>query len=448
MNPICFMVMPFGKKSVANAPAGVPVTIDFDDLWENAYEPALKELGYDTVRADQDSGALIIHEMLERLFFSDLVVADMTIPNGNVYYEVGIRHASKQSGCVLISADWATPLFDTSQMRRIGFTLDNSPVSDTNAEVIKRTLVTGIPMMRDGESPMYTVLPGYPTPDQERATTMKTELRKWSSFQTTLRALSLESDKEKIQQGAEDLISQYKSSPAKWPSGYAIALLMFLRDSIGWSKMLEFIELLPTELQDSPLVKEQGALAMSKIGNETESIAAVELLMKISGESSERQGIIGGRYKRLAAKDEENGNDSRASRNLLKSIAAYERGTALDLADFYCVSNLARLYRQRAAQGDEQRASSASRVTVMACEIALERDPRNEWVRPTLLSAAFDSGDLALATKWCDEVIREGSVLWKLETTIIDLEKSVSLADESIRDDLEKLVTRLENSTN
>jgi hypothetical protein len=36
--------------------------------------------------------------MLERLYFSDLVVADVTIPNGNVYHEIGIRHASRPRG--------------------------------------------------------------------------------------------------------------------------------------------------------------------------------------------------------------------------------------------------------------------------------------------------------------------------------------------------------------
>jgi hypothetical protein len=58
------------------------------------------------VRADQDTGALIITQMIERLYFADLVLADMTIPNGNVYYEVGVRHAAKEIGCVLLAADW------------------------------------------------------------------------------------------------------------------------------------------------------------------------------------------------------------------------------------------------------------------------------------------------------------------------------------------------------
>src|SRR6185436_16491406 len=44
VNPICFMVMPFGKKATGVAAEGVPPMIDFDSLWFNALQPALAEL--------------------------------------------------------------------------------------------------------------------------------------------------------------------------------------------------------------------------------------------------------------------------------------------------------------------------------------------------------------------------------------------------------------------
>src|SRR5215469_4756798 len=111
------MVMPFGKKKT-DAPVGQGLAeIDFDALWDRAFKPAIEKLGYDAVRADQEVGSLIINEMLERLYFSDLVLADMTIPNGNVYYEVGVRHACRDVGCVLLAADWSRQLFDVEQIR-------------------------------------------------------------------------------------------------------------------------------------------------------------------------------------------------------------------------------------------------------------------------------------------------------------------------------------------
>ncbi len=86
------------------------------------------------MRADQDTGALIINQMLERLYFADLVLADMTIPNGNVYYEVGIRHAAKKTGCVLLAADWSKQLFDVAQMRTVRYPMPDGNIGDRDGD--------------------------------------------------------------------------------------------------------------------------------------------------------------------------------------------------------------------------------------------------------------------------------------------------------------------------
>jgi hypothetical protein len=104
---LCFVIMPYGRKATQVEPSSnAPWEIDFNALWDKAFAPTIQSLGYEPVRADQDTGALIITQMIERLYFADLVLADMTIPNGNVYYEVGVRHAAKEIGCVLLAADW------------------------------------------------------------------------------------------------------------------------------------------------------------------------------------------------------------------------------------------------------------------------------------------------------------------------------------------------------
>jgi hypothetical protein len=108
------MIMPYGRKETQAEAGKGPAEIDFNSLWDRGYVPVIKALGYEPVRADHDTGALIISQMLERLYFADLVLADMTIANSNVYYEVGIRHATKEEGCVLLAADWSRQLFDVA----------------------------------------------------------------------------------------------------------------------------------------------------------------------------------------------------------------------------------------------------------------------------------------------------------------------------------------------
>ena len=148
--PVCFMIMPYGRKDTQVEAGRGPAEIDFNALWDHGYVPVIKALGYEPVRADQDSGGLIIGQMLERLYFADLVLADMTIPNGNVYYEVGIRHASKKTGCVLLAADWSKQLFDVVQMRTIRYPLAEGNVLEATASAFQDAIKGGIRSLCDG----------------------------------------------------------------------------------------------------------------------------------------------------------------------------------------------------------------------------------------------------------------------------------------------------------
>lgn len=69
------MVMPYRAKSTGTpAPAGAPDKINFDRLWEAALRPGIDAAGYEPVRANEDVGALIINEMIERRAISDFAV--------------------------------------------------------------------------------------------------------------------------------------------------------------------------------------------------------------------------------------------------------------------------------------------------------------------------------------------------------------------------------------
>src|SRR5262245_51511826 len=142
--PVCFMIMPYGRKATQVEGGRGPAEIDFNALWDRGYVPTINALGYQAVRADQDTGGLIISQMLERLYFADLVFADMTIPNGNVYYEVGIRHAAKKTGCVLLAADWSKQLFDVVQMRTIRYPLPEGYITEATAHAFQAAINTDI----------------------------------------------------------------------------------------------------------------------------------------------------------------------------------------------------------------------------------------------------------------------------------------------------------------
>jgi hypothetical protein len=426
LRPICFMVMPYRTKETrADPPA--PPKVNFDRLWENAFQPVIQELGYEPVRADQDLGALIIQEMLERLYFSDLVMADLTIPNGNVYYEIGIRHAARKSGCVLVGAEWSKPLFDVDQMRQVRYPLPQEDTTEETAVRIRKVLKEAVPGLADGLAPMFQVLPGYPAAVQgDRASSIKDFLQQLSAFQAEVQAVRHAPKAERRERALA--VGKTRGSQQPVIPAVALEILYLLRDFADWQDTLTFIDALPEPIRLLPVVHEQRCLAQSMTGNHLEAIGALEELVKAGGATSEREGLLGGRYKRLwmSATD-----PSDKMRYLNLAIEHYGRGMMLDLNDYFPSCNLPRLYRLRGKKGDADRARAAAEVARLACQRSLQRNPDDEWVRPTQLGMAFDAGDVTAAEELAEQVIQEGAAKWRLATTMADLELAVRQTKET-----------------
>ncbi len=116
----------------------------------------------------------------------------------------------------------------------------------------------------------------------------------------------------------------------------------------------------------------------------------------------------------------------------------------LDLNQYYCSSNLPRLYRQRKRKGDEQRAQSVAPIVVAACERARKRNLADDWLNATLLGAAFDAHDCDKAAELTAEVASQGAARWQIETTLDDLKLSVlQVEDKDTRDHLEAILETL-----
>ena len=444
--PLCFMIMPYGRKPTQAEAGHGPAEIDFNALWDRAYVPVIEALGYEAVRADQDSGALIINEMLERLYFADLVLADMTIPNGNVYYEVGICHAAQKTGCVLLAADWSKQLFDVAQMRTVRYPLPEGEITAPTTTAFQSAVKDGIANLAKGESPMHKVLPGYPGPvDPRKASTMQRQMTDLAAFQTKIRAVRVAPRKQRMQL-AQQLIAEDGSPPRTYQ--VALALSMLMRDSANtvddWKIVLAFLRALPDEFRLTPDMREHGAFAGSQAGNINELIAELQTLIEDFGPTPERLGLLGGRFKRLSSSDAVDPGERTIA--LSQSIERYERGMDLDLNAYYCSSNLPRLYRRRGDEGDEQRAQNVGQVVIAACERAMRQGLADPWLRPTLLGVAFDAGDFGKASELARQVATDGAAAWQLKATLDDLKTSLQyIKDEAIRARFAALIVKLES---
>ena len=104
----CFVLMPFAEP--------------FREVYEAIVE-ALEgpELNFDCTRADElFGGGHIIEDILRCIGTAEIIVADLTTRNPNVFYELGIAHMCKEVGKVLIlTQDMEDVPFDVRQFRCI-----------------------------------------------------------------------------------------------------------------------------------------------------------------------------------------------------------------------------------------------------------------------------------------------------------------------------------------
>lgn len=444
--PICFVVMPFGLRETGAAPPA-PARVNFDLLWERALQPALEKLGYRAVRADQDVGALIIHEMLERLYYSDLVIADISIPNANAYYEVGVRHAARHDGCVLIAADWARPVFDLAQVRHLSYPNPHEAVDAATEAAIIKTLCEQIPLQRHATTPLREAIQGYPNVgrNDKRAHELAGYLENFETLRARIAHVA-DLPPGALRAATVEAILQENPAAETGSASVAVEIVRLLRDVVSrWDQTVDYIEALPEALRNLGYLREQLALAQSKQGDHHAAIVALKQLVALHGDSPERQGLLGGRYKRLHAQAVAAGSDAAAEAALYleRAIAHYENGMQLDLNDYFPSCNLPPLYRLRGKPGDETRARAAIAVARLACERALRLRLDDEWTRPTLLGLAYAEGNLVLAETLAERIGEEGSDRWKLQSTLDTLDAHAAQMPPESRPAFDALTERL-----
>jgi tetratricopeptide (TPR) repeat protein len=165
MKPHAFVAMPFGKKTGHD---GKP--IDFNTIYTDLLKPAIEAAGLAAFRANEEQVAGDIKtDMFQELLIADLVVADLTLDNPNVWYELGVRHALRARGIMLIQGSRDKQPFEIYTDRKLNYNLkDGVPDSATLesdkkalTEMVKATLAS----CHDRKiSPVYQRLPNLQEP--------------------------------------------------------------------------------------------------------------------------------------------------------------------------------------------------------------------------------------------------------------------------------------------
>lgn len=155
-----FIIRPFGTKN----------EINFDAVEQNLIDPALNQLeitGRTTMEIRRQGNIRV--DMFQRLLTADLIIADISIQNANVYYELGVRHALRGKHTFMIRARGAglktdeVP-FDIKTDRYLTYDGVNPSASVDDLVASLRQTINS----ESADSPVFQMLPDLDEQDRAR----------------------------------------------------------------------------------------------------------------------------------------------------------------------------------------------------------------------------------------------------------------------------------------
>jgi hypothetical protein len=152
----CFVVMPFGKKPLPNGQ-----TYDFDKVYRVIISRAVREAGMKPLRADETIGSRLIHsDMFRDLRDRPVVLADLSLENPNVFYELGIRHVMSPTGTVLMCRTGTELPFDVRLSRIIFYKFNGEELDWEEVEETVKALKLALQdaQQNQPDSPVHVLL--------------------------------------------------------------------------------------------------------------------------------------------------------------------------------------------------------------------------------------------------------------------------------------------------
>ncbi|MBI9089992.1 MAG: DUF4071 domain-containing protein [Desulfobacterium sp.] len=455
--PLCFVAMPFGRKRIE--PGGPE--IDFDPIYK-AIQAGVEKSGIDCNRADFDpNGGFIHRSMYEALMVAEFVIADMTLANPNVAYEIGVRHGAGQSNTLLVCAEASTKQlpFDFGPLRHLSYSLQTDcSLTDEAADQLSEAIRDRIERLLEDDplqdNPILQVTGISATVSHEKTDLFVKRLEFAGEMGEKVRqALNLAEPAAAVAE-----LDRLQEKILKQPNVVAqlhtalIAVYLGYREKKAYNKMVALYAALPRELKHATMVLEQLALAQNRLAEDAEKNTdldkaaalrkeALYQLKRIpTGETtSETFGIQGRIYKGQYDASMKKGEQILAEGALDKAITAYENGLLDDPRDYYPGVNAITLRVIRGTPEDENRLSQIIPVVNFALERLPDPTTAQEgyWRNATRFELACAERDWDLARKNLASLLTLPAEPWMRETTMGNL----NLQKETRKDETETVAT-------
>lgn len=414
MKPLCFILMPFGRK-----PTSTGALIDFDRVYADLIAPGVAGADLDPLRADEETSGGIIHKaMFERLILCPYAVADLTLANANVFYELGVRHAFRPWSTVPIIAQDNRLPFDVQMLRTVQYVLGADGIPDpSRSGEAKNSVATLLTAARTGQkdSPIFQLLDMVeaPTIAHEKTDIFREQIEYSNQLKTKL-ATARKAGAEAVAGVERDL-----GKIADVESGVVIDLLLSYRATSAWQQMISLIGKMPPPLAETVMVREQLGLALNRAKRRDEAEEVLTKLIEQRGPSSETLGILGRVYKDRWEDARKSDDELAAQGYLEKAIDAYLSGFEADWRDAYPGINAVTLMEIKDPPDDRRLAILP--VVRYAVERKIAKGKPDYWDYATQIELAVLGGDRDAAMKALAKAAACIREKWEPETTARNL---------------------------
>ncbi|OQW38426.1 MAG: hypothetical protein A4S08_09900 [Proteobacteria bacterium SG_bin4] len=414
MKPLCFVLMPFGKK-----PAISGILVDFDAVYHELIAPAIRAAGLDPLRADEEMAGGIIHKpMFERLILCEYAIADLTTANANVFYELGLRHAVRSSSTLLLFAkDTGQLPFDVAPLRSFLYDLgtDGKP---KDPEIAVASLTTQLQEARQqlADSPVFQLVEGFPDIKRLKTDVFRERVNYSERIKQTL-ANARKQGFEAVSAVERDLAQNAKMADIE--SGVVIDLFLSYRAVRGWQEMIDLVAKMSPPLAATVMVQEQLGLALNRAGRSDEAEKVLLDVIAKRGPSSETYGILGRVYKDRWDNACKNGDEFLARGLLRRAIDAYLKGFEADWRDAYPGINAVTL--MELAEPPDPRRLKILPVVAYAVERRIVSGKPDYWDYATCLELAVLAKDEESAADALSSALAAVREPWEPETTARNL---------------------------
>jgi len=420
MKPLCFVLMPFGRK-----PDDQGRIIDFDAVYQQVIAPAVGQANFEGIRADEERIGGTIHKpMFERLMLCEFAIADLTIANPNVYYELGIRHAMRPRSTILLSRSGTRLPFDLALARAIPYNLDadgrpSQPEDDARTIAAQLESLSGI---SGPDSPVFQLIEGLAPVNIAHE---KTDVFRERALYSNDIKNQLKAARDRGGEVARAALEKIAKIPAlrrlgDVDAGIVVDLLLSYRAVEAYQQMADLYQRAAPELQRAPIMQEQYAFALNRLKRGAEAERVLLTLIEQRGASSETNGLLGRIYKDRWKQAREAKEVFQAAGELKRAIEAYAAGFEADWRDAFPGVNAVTLMEM--LDKPDPRQKDLLPVVRYAALHRARRANADYWDHATMLELAVLANNLEEAGDWLSNALAALREAWEAESTKGNLE--------------------------